>query len=614
MRREDGFLFLPRPRRLRYTEGTLAVEAHRLIALDAAHAHALRFTARKAQDALRAAFGVTWAITAGRGLPAERVGLTVLVMPQAVPHPQGYTLRVTPEGITIHAHDEAGAFYAVMTLAQLVEQVEGRAIPCLEIEDWPDFLARGVMLDISRDKVPTMETLFDLVDMLASWKVNQFQLYTEHTFAYQNHPTVWAHASPITGEEVMALDAYCRERYIELVPNQNSFGHMRRWLKHPEYAHLAEVHGPFEVPWGTMEGPFSLAPVEPGSLELMRSLYDELLPHFTSRMFNVGCDETFDLGKGKSKALCEARGVGRVYLDFLLELYREVTRRGYRMQFWGDIIIRYPDLVPELPRDLIALEWGYEADHPFDEHGARFAAAGVPFYVCPGTSSWNTIAGRTDNAIGNLWNAAENGLKHGAVGYLNTDWGDRGHWQYYPISFLGFGVGAAYAWAAEANRHLDVAAAISRFAFRDPTGAMGRVAYDLGNVYRVPGLKLHNSSPLFWILQGHRQRVEGLSADDFRRTLEAIDRAMAPLAEAQMARPDADLIKREFTNAAQLLRHACRAAIAYLEGDTAAHGDLRAELEALIEEHKSLWLARSRPGGLEDSLKLFDPLRESYGG
>jgi len=111
---------------------------------------------------------------------------------------------------------------------------------CIDINDWPDFPNRGVLLDISRDKVPTMKTLYELVDLLSEWKINQFQLYTEHTFAYRNHGVVWDKAGPMTGEEILALDMYCRERFVELVPNQNSFAHMERWLKHKEYLHLAE--------------------------------------------------------------------------------------------------------------------------------------------------------------------------------------------------------------------------------------------------------------------------------------------------------------------------------------------------------------------------------------
>lgn len=48
------------------------------------------------------------------------------------------------------------------------------------------------------------------------------------------------------------MDAHCRERFIELIPNQNSFGHLRAWLKHPEYLPLAEVSQGFDAPWGSM--------------------------------------------------------------------------------------------------------------------------------------------------------------------------------------------------------------------------------------------------------------------------------------------------------------------------------------------------------------------------
>src|SRR5690606_7508572 len=133
-------------------------------------------------------------------------------------------------------------------------------------------------------------------------------------------------------------------------------------------------------------------------------LFDQYLPNFSSKTFNVGCDEPWELGQGKSKEAVEARG-GRVYLDWMLKLYEDVSARGYQMMFWGDIINHHPDLVPELPDDIIVMEWGYEADHDFDGHCKVFADSGIPFYVCPGTSSWNTLIGRTENAMGNLRNA-----------------------------------------------------------------------------------------------------------------------------------------------------------------------------------------------------------------
>ena len=328
---------------------------------------------------------------------------------------------------------------------------------------------------------------------------------------------------------------------------------------------LAETTDWFDTPWGMRrQGPFGLCPLDPGSLDLVRGLFDELLPHFRSRLFNIGGDETIDLGQGRSKEACAQLGAGRVYLDFLLKLYREVKARNHTMLFWGDILIQYPDLVPEVPRDAVALEWGYQADHPFAEHGAIFAASGLPFYVCPGTSAWTSLAGRTDNALGNLRNAAENGLQHGAVGYLITDWGDLGHWQQPFVSDIGLGYGAAVAWAYAANREMDVAGAVSRHAFRDPTGIAGRVAYDLGNVYRAVGFEPHNSSVLFWILQLTPDElrsspfVKEMPPDGLQRAREAIDAAIAPLAGAQMARPDADVVRREIEHTARLMRHACR--------------------------------------------------------
>ncbi len=316
------------------------------------------------------------------------------------------------------------------------------------------------------------------------------------------------------------------------------------------------------------------------------------------------------------------QGVGRVYLDFLLKLYAEVSRRGRKMMFWGDIVNLHPELVPEIPRDVIALPWGYEADHPFDVEGERFEASGLPYYVCPGTSSWDSIAGRSDNALGNLLNAAENGLKHGASGYLNTDWGDFGHWQALPISYLGFAAGAGYSWCLEANRDMDVPAALSRYAFEDPSGAMGRAAFDLGNVYQAPGVIIRNSSLLFWLLRWPLDEI-AKHADqqvDFEATLKAITEAAGTLGDEQMQRVDADLIRREYANTVRLLWHAARRGQMALPGGAPKGSDERqrlckellADMENILAEYERLWLARNRPGGLQDSTAIFRARIEEY--
>jgi len=612
----DRLLLLPRPRRLRGQAGCYRLGSTGVIEIQGAPPDVWP-AARALQADLSVLPGVAWPMRAGA--PGRRGADVVIVVDRQCRLPsQGYQLEISARGIRLEARDPAGAFYGVMTLRQMLRQVRD-ALPLGRIVDAPDFPARGVMLDISRDKVPTLETLYALVDLLSEWKINRLELYTEHTFAYQRHREVWAQASPMTGEDILRLDAYCRSRFVELVPNQNSFGHMNRWLALPRYRHLAECPQGFRTPWGSMAGPFSLSPAVPGSLKLLAELYAELLPHFTSRNFNVGCDETWDLGQGRSRALCERKGKGRVYLEFLRGIHRLVRQHGRVMHFWGDIILQHPELVKELPRDVVVLEWGYEADHPFAEHGARFAASGIPFFVCPGTSSWCTIAGRTRNCLANLWAAAVHGLRHGAVGFLNTDWGDGGHWQYLPVSYLGFAAGAAYSWAGRANADLDLPAVLDLHAFHDAAGVMGRLAYDLGNAYLRPGVLRHNGSILFDILQNGPdwKLPPRATAARLQTTREYVAAVLAPLSHARMARPDAALIQDEFRNAGRMLAHACNRALMLWRGGPAGRSArlaLAEEMRIVLGEHRRLWMARNRVGGLQDSVRNLELRLQEYSG
>ncbi|GAH66375.1 unnamed protein product, partial [marine sediment metagenome] len=141
-------------------------------------------------------------------------------------------------------------------------------------------------------------------------------------------------------------------------------GHMGRWLKHEPYKQFAEAPDGYDTKWGFHE-PSSLCATDPRSIGLVNELLDELISYFSSDQINVGCDET-DVGMVRTKELCKEKGTGRVYLDFLLKIYANVEKHGKVMQFWGDIIKAYPELIPELPENIIAMVWGYEPDHPFN--------------------------------------------------------------------------------------------------------------------------------------------------------------------------------------------------------------------------------------------------------
>jgi hypothetical protein len=540
-------------------------------------------------------------------------------------HPEGYALRIDQGGIQIHYREAGGLRAAVATLRQLMRE-HGRRLPQLAIWDYPDFVRRGVMLDISRGRVPNVQTLIGLVEHLADFKINEFQLYIEHTFAYRNYERVWKGWGALTGGDVLKLDARCRQLGIDLVPNQNSFGHLRYWLEQPSLKKLAEVSGPYASEDGTfLRQPSTLAPGHPGTLPFLRGLYDELLPHFTSRRFNVGCDEPWDLGRGRSSRLCAARGKGRVYVDFLRKIHREVSMRGRQMMFWGDIILNYPELMRDLPKDVIALNWGYEAEHPFEREAAQFAKSKLPFYVCPGTSSWMTLIGRHDNAFANLRAAAVAGRAHGAEGYLITDWGDGGHPQPLAVSYLPYLAGAALCWCAQSFDEGMLVPVLSRDIFLEPEQRMAKAALGLGFAHRAFKHQTPNLTPFGAVIAApppeRRELVcrDGLKyyaripERNIRAALEQVETQRAILYRARPTQRSGDILAVELDMAARMAGQSCKfmlwqqavAAGMSSRARRLAKAGIR-ELRELERDFRRCWPLRNKgtPGKCSGFLKL----------
>ena len=231
---------------------------------------------------------------------------------------EGYRLAIEPDGIRLQASHAAGLSHGLSTLTQWARGASDPAsLPGVRIEDSPALMQRAFMLDVSRSRVPTMEQLKCEIERLAELKLNQLQLYLEHTFAYEGHEEVWRGSSPFTPSEIREIDVFCAQRHIELVPNQNSFGHLHRWLELPRYRQLAECPEGLEHPFAEHPTPFSLCPLDAGSIALLEDLYAQLLPNFTSAQFHIGFDETMDLGTGRSRPRAEEVGIPTLYADFL---------------------------------------------------------------------------------------------------------------------------------------------------------------------------------------------------------------------------------------------------------------------------------------------------------
>ncbi|MGC8902989.1 MAG: beta-N-acetylhexosaminidase [Fervidobacterium sp.] len=534
-----------------------------------------------------------------------------------MPRKEGFKIFIG-DSIQVFAHDEAGLFYAFQTLKQLIRQF-GNQLPKMYIKDYPDFPNRGVMLDISRDRIPRMETLKYVVDKLSELRFNQLQLYMEHTFAYKNHKKVWEEYSPLTHEEIVELDNYCRERHVELVPNQNTFGHLSKWLIHEEYKYLAEAPDGYETPWGfRYEYPFSLSPAVEESTKFIQELLDELLPLFSSSQVNIGCDETLDLGVGKSKQLCERYGKGKVYYDFLMKIYSIAKKHKRAVMFWGDIIESHPEFIPILPKDMISMVWGYEADHPFDEKCKLFADSGIPFYVCPGTSTWNTFIGRSDNAIENIKNAIINGKKYGAIGVLLTDWGDNGHPQHLPLSWIGFSYAALLSWNSQIE-DTDIGWFLKSVNVNifETSVPLAELIYRLGSLHNQL-FYAPNGTPFFYaFLYPERFSTKNIDIEKLKQVSSELDEIISNLKQNENHIPN---IIRQLINNIDFARLGLNV-MEFL----AVYKDIQAvpqlewssfeeRLNEVLEYYRQIWLEQNRVGGLKQSIeKLTRILRVRQG-
>ncbi len=563
---------------------------------------------------------------------------------------QEYRLILSPGKVTLQYNSEQGLHYALVTL-KVLKINYNNSIPCAEIQDSPDLAVRGLMLDISRNKVPTLQTLVGIVGLLSDLKYNHFELYIEgFSFAYPSFKSLWeGKLTPLTGTEIRQLDSVCRENYIDLVPNQNSLGHMDAWLATDEYKDLAECPEGYKL-MGLISMKSTLDPYDERSVKLVERMTDDLLPNFTSSTFNVNLDEPFELGKGKSKKICRKKGVENVYLDYVRKMHDLATARNKKMLMWGDIGLRHPDILVRLPKDITLLDWGYEALYPFEKNSRRLDSAGVSFYVCPGTSSWTSITGRTENMSDNIENAAVNGKKYGAEGMLVTDWGDMGHWQYLPVNYAGYATAGALGWNSSSRDAMPLQHFLDTYVFRDSAAKMAGFTLNMGRYNHFEEFLMLNMTTTMMSFQlGIQDKVmvdavfqkiiNGISvmmADlapelidtvlnrynsridyDYAGLNGYLDQQLAILDKVRMKTKDSVLIKDEYRNAISLIRLGAELK-QYIQKKNSM--TVKAQVEHLdnmnrlcskyLSENKRLWIIRNKPGGYDTSVASLTSLQK----
>jgi hexosaminidase len=555
---------------------------------------------------------------------------------------QEYRLTLNPGTASIRYNSDEGLHYALVTLKVLMINYRNN-IPCADIQDSPDLPVRGLMLDISRNKVPTLQTLIGIVELLGDLKYNHLELYIEgFSFAYPSFQKLWeGNLTPLTGAEIQKVDSACRENYIDLVPNQNSLGHMDAWLATNDYKDLAECPEGYKL-MGLISMKSTLDPYDERSVKLVERMTDDLLPNFTSSTFNVNLDEPFELGKGKSKKISRKKGMENVYLDYVLKMHDIVTARNKKMLMWGDIGLRHRDILSRLPKDITLLDWGYESLYPFEKNCYRLDSAGVSFYVCPGTSSWTSITGRTVNMLDNIENAAVNGKKFGAKGLLVTDWGDMGHWQYLPVSYAGYATGGTLGWNSGSRNAMPLQRFLDTYVYRDAASKMAGFTLNMGRYNHFEEFIMFNMTTTMMSIQlGIQDKVmvdavfekimngiTGLMKDlapelidtvwnryssrinyDYTGLNAYLDQQFAVLGKVKMEVRDSALIKDEYSNAISLIKLGAELK-QYIQKKNSM--TVTAQMEQLekmnrlcstyLGENNRLWMIRNKRGGYDTSV------------
>jgi hypothetical protein len=492
----DAIHVIPQPRQLNATTGRFEFTRDAQIALADPRSEDDRFAAADFIEDARNTANLTLRIAARRDRASIIVGsLDNAAIQSTLKHAgvdappnlneEGYVLSVTPREIVVAGKTTAGTFYGLQTLKQLVRgEGDNAYIPSVRIVDYPQMRWRGTFDDINRGPVPTIDYVKRQLRTEAMYKLNMHSFNMENIVRFASHPLLGPEGGALTPAEIRDLVAYARRYHIELVPQQQTFGHLHKVLTFEKYAPLAEA------PYGDV-----LSPQQEESYKLVADWYKELDELFPGRFFHIGEDETFELGEGQSREQVRAKGVGAVYFEHLRRVREILKPYNRRLMFWGDIALNHPDLIGNVPKEMIAMNWSYGAREDFKARIKPFKDAGLDQFVCPGVQTWNQIFPNDDAAVKNIVNFVRDGQEAGALGMLNTEWDDDGE-SLYETAWYGVVLGAAASWQ---QGELDVPRFERDFDwafFRADGDTFVRSIRSLGSVNTLMGVG--SSDQLFW--------------------------------------------------------------------------------------------------------------------
>lgn len=531
----------------------------------------------------------------------------------------GYRLSADSGGIKISAGSDVGVFYAVASLKELLFASGGESVPHCEISDSPDFERRSYMLDISRCRMPKLKILKRYADILSALKYNEFLMYMENTdcMKYPAFPELNRDIDCLTPDDIEELDRYCAERFIDLVPKINCFGHMKAWLALPEYRHL-EVGYP-------KAHTATINILEEESLELLDRIFSSVIPCFSSEYVDIGMDEAFGLGKYQLEQICREKGKDRVFVDYLEKICDYVRKKFGKTVIFDSMSVQdSPHTYDDLPENIVALNWSYDliGNSRAERRCIELKKRGIPICMSCGTANWLSFTGRFDVMSFNLRTFGELGRRYGARTYNLTDWGcGEGHMHHPVWSMVPAALGAQYAWNVGEEQFgegesfkQDYIYAAQAYADKYIFGAqISKYLYKLQQYYLLEPERIHSSTMCCLMFRKKLTETEYPGFFDLKKCGEdfyfdnVISYVKKVLKDFENV-PCGEFLKREVINNADMVILAEELMKIRLHQSVSAEkaAYLTALIDKIADEYKLLWQRLNFDKGMEDFLSQLD--------
>jgi hypothetical protein len=352
---------------------------------------------------------------------------------------ESYRIEINSSGVDVQGRSSASLYYAVQTLAQLLEGTgAATAFPYATIEDWPALPYRGMMIDMSEGPLPTEAEVKRQIDFFSRWKGNQYFFYNEDSIELNGFPLLNPGAR-FSQQQIRSIIAYAKDRHVDVVPCLELYGHQHDLFRLEKYSELADFpHG----------GEFD--PSKPEVKNLITDWINQYIELFPSRFVHIGFDETWEIARAARKH----GGIppAQLFSTQMRLMVDHFQTKGKLVMAWGDIMVKFPSIIPQLPHGLVAVPWWYEPDpDPEYKHWLDpLAAHGVKTFVAPGVNMWTEVVPDFETSFRNIDTFIAAGKRTHTLGVINTFWTDDQQ-ALRRMGWPGMAYGAAAAWQSSSQ-------------------------------------------------------------------------------------------------------------------------------------------------------------------